>query len=155
MIQTSLRLGTRSEIGPLSAFAEADASSNVIESLRAALQLIERLDPRRYKRLSLDIPNLLLVRTGGGIIYSDLRTASLEYRTVHELSTPELAGYLVELGARARIAHAQFAHRLRPHDRRRIWRRATLEQIAFFSRLPHREFVGVEDRIRSLRQSVE
>lgn len=154
MIKTSLKVGTPTEVGPFVVYGEYDVSPNVIGSIRTALQLIERLDPRRYKRLSVDVPILLLVQTGGGFIHSDVRTASLEYRTIYELSIPELAGYLIALGARARIARAPFAPKLLPHHQRRIWRRATLEQVAFFSRLPEREFSGVEDRIRSLRQSI-
>ena len=153
-IKTALKAAECVQLGTFRVYSERPLSDQTMASLHDALRLIEEIDARRYRRMSADIPNLLLVTIGGGHVYSELKTGALEYRVIDELSVPGLAGYLVELGARARIAHAPFARNILSKDRHRVWERAIREEIAFLSRLPPREFIEVENLIKSLLDTI-
>ncbi len=121
-----------------------------------ALELIERLDPRRFARIERDMPKLLVRDAGNPQYWIDSEVCVLDSRTVERKSTAYLALVIVHEATHARLNHAGIMPWSRV--RSRLERRCFREEQSFTRRLQHAGWGGTDamnevlgERIRSLK----
>lgn len=114
--------------------AEHDAVC--FDRVAKVLDLIQRVDPRRFRRMSRDVRRILITHTGGaaGSYWSDLDACALDAQ--HLLGSLESAAMtLVHEATHARLRRAGFSYT--PELRPRLERLCLEAEIAFGERLPN------------------
>jgi hypothetical protein len=130
------------------------ASAGACAKISGALGLVREYDPRRYLRLRRDLNRLVVVAEVGFRVLPDLRAGTLNESYVQRCSTLELAFALVEMASRARIGRRHHARLLEPRYQQRVWRRSTLEQLAFAASLPSSMGTALEHVKTALEQKL-
>ena len=99
-----------------------------------ALDLIAACDPRRFARIRRDMPNVHIIREGGGIFDATTHTCVVDWPSVMWHPVAYLAETIVHEATHARLHAMGIGY---PEEwRRRVERRCLLEEIAFLRRLP-------------------
>ena len=120
----------------LLSFMMADEGMNEVAVARMALalDLIAACDPRRFARIRRDMPNVRVIRAGGGFFEEAIPTCVVDWPSVSWYPVVDLATTIVHEATHARLARAGIGY---PEAwQLRIERRCMLEEIAFLRRLP-------------------
>ena len=135
LLKVAMAGASRVRIGGFELFHRPDLREHdeVIARVQAGIHMVAQHDVRRHRRMQRDMHNLLIVTGRGFQVFTDLRLGSLNERWIVQATPIEVALMLVEMAARARIGLVRsMDNKFRP----RVWRRSTLEQLAFVSKLP-------------------
>ena len=99
-----------------------------------ALDLIAACDPRRFARIRRDMPNIRVIRTGGGLFDPTDWTCVVDWTAVMWQPVAHLAETIVHEATHARLSNRG----VRPTARNlaRVERRCCAEQVDFLRRLP-------------------
>jgi hypothetical protein len=135
-------------------FIEREEGTGELAAARVALalDLIAACDPRRLERLRRDMPNIRVIRDGGGHFESDIPTCVVDWPTMVWHPIAYLAQVIVHEGAHARL-HAMGVG-YPAAWRRRIERRCLREELAFLRRLPDGG-ARADERARTLERALD
>ena len=124
--------------------ADRDKSSIQVTKLTDALLLIQRVDARRFIRMSSELRRLVVLPFSNipGAYKTGSRTCFLGDEFVCQRSAPDIAVALVHYACRSRIDRAGI--RLYPDLQNRIASACARNEIAFVNRLPRTEYPFVE-----------
>lgn len=120
----------------LLSFLSPDEGMDEVAHARVALalDLIAASDPRRFERIRRDMPNIRVIRAGGGFLEAAVPTCVVDWPDVMWNPVAHLAATIVHEATHARLHRAGIGY---PAAwQRRIERRCVLEEIAFLRRLP-------------------
>jgi hypothetical protein len=133
--------GTRRKLHgiPVSVFEDQAVAESVFPRISDALYLIRTYDSRRFRRLKVDVPRILVQgqeTTRNAWCHARLRwcVVTFRYATAADTSLGDLASSIVHEATHARIAHAGIEYRM--PTRARIELACAKEQLAFARRLP-------------------
>lgn len=112
--------------------AEED-SARMLECLREALRVLERNDPRRYRRLKRDVRRIVVMKVGQPEYAAEVGACLLRSRYVREGGAAEVATTLVHEATHARLS--SFGIGYGRTLRARVEAICVKEQIAFAERL--------------------
>jgi hypothetical protein len=119
----------------LSFFSSVEGMDEVAHArIALALDLIAAVDPRRFARIRRDMPNIRVIRAGGGFFEAAIPTCVVDWPHVMWNPVVELAKTIVHEATHARLHRAGIDYPER--WQRRIERRCLLEEVAFLRRLP-------------------
>ena len=124
--------------------ADRDKSSIQVTKLTDALLLIQRVDARRFIRMSSELRRLVVLPFSNipGAYKTGSRTCFISDEFVCQRSAPDIAVALVHHACRSRIDRAGI--RLYPDLQNRIASACARNEIAFVNRLPRTEYPFVE-----------
>ena len=102
-----------------------------------ALRLIEQYDPRRYRRVRIDLRGFALIRDGGEFYHHGLRAYVMDLVSMQARSVSELGAAIVHEATHARLARAG----VRATRKRlsRIEQICTTAEASFAAKLPEGE----------------
>jgi hypothetical protein len=122
--------------GAFELFCERDAEEyvpQVFENVFAALDLIETLDPRRFRLIERNMPRIYIRRGAGAAYWSLIRTCILDLEQVRSGAIGDIALSIVHEATHARLCNRGI-HPW-PEWEARIETRCGKEQIAFAQRM--------------------
>ena len=109
------------------------------ETVKRAVAILGSLEPRRLRRLSSDVHQILLIPQDRSEYRRESKTLILAAPAEQDLLAAIVAGDLVHEGVHARLDKVGI--RMWPDLRLRIERRCTLEQILFLEKVPGSELI--------------
>lgn len=110
-----------------------DQSKRTLVGVREALQVIQRVDPRRYARLRQDLHRIVVLKAGGPEFAPEVGACLLPSGYVRESNAAAVATTLVHEATHARLWRRGIGYG--PDLRGRVERTCVKEQVAFAERL--------------------
>lgn len=128
-----VRCADRVEVGGIALVDVAHSGQSLAAKMRGALDLIERTEPRRMRRIRTDVHRIVLIAAGPPEYWPGAKGFALPVRSVVELDEARLALLLVHEATHARLWNAGI--RYRPSLRARIEKLCVNEEEAFARKL--------------------